>query len=1324
MFFQFSPVRRDKTIKPVVSKNESEEVESLILAPFTPVPKLSFDNVKIGESSIRKLLIKNPTSSDITLYLAKSLPEELNASYSWVEKTIGKGSEVTFEIEWCPLSQEATRHTISFKDSGKLQKDVHIAFTSVPQNKPIGAKNRKVRQKTSPKKSPTKKYYTTRPTRISPTKYLSQKKATTLTRYSPSPKKTTSNEHSPSTLKKVTSRISSKKYSPSPKKQKYPENYLLSPMEKTLENGHHLSPPNIYFSLSQDTYTLEDKENVPSFSMNLSRASEIFVSPKNMSFTLEHPERRGTFVLKETNRENFFLADAENAPNSEFDDSLENVSPVKSPASSINTYRNRPPLIFYNKDNIQPPFPPTKKYRTDDFQSKLNQFSFTPVTTPAKKLENITPTFSTKMENLLLEVTPFRELSPQNKTFELPLSTTLNMSGETYVKGNTSFETYVRGNTSTGTYTKDSSIGDIESLNVSPLTSKVAPCLRQKLSPVNGQNRHFIIDTENIRRTIEANVWTGMDRMELSRIEEESCNTTLKRKSDIDFSREYSKAKASPCGPKDWSRKGASAIRIAKRTSGLNLKKFRDAIVEEDLEKNAEITVKETSTMIVQNPFLLAATNLVDPFMTSNLYVNDRWIDEQERDFKKWLNFLLTPPEELSSEERVIDVARVWQECKKREVDLAPSKETLCSKYHTNTKLNNLREAARALFRSKEISVVLAKVIKAIDSGKLSIRKDKDVHLNLSIKSEIVSLLLSYNPLWLRIGLETIYNEEIPLNSNSDVIGLSAFIANRLLKDPYLIKKFKSIHAPKYKDEFNKFFLKKFLVLVYFLDQAKNRKLIPHDPCLFCKKALVKESKELLLRLARETLSAVGDITKFLKFSGYVVTHTQTYIHEFDYAVNNLGVDLRDGVRLTRIMEIIVMRGDLLGNLRVPAISRLQKVHNMKIVFDSLEKAGYTILYDISPKDIVDGHREKTLSFLWQIIYKFETPLMVKSATTIQTWFRSLPVLLKRRKLERIRLARDSAAKKIQNWYRRRNLSEKILRFVALLKQYIEMSKRERAATKIQSFYKMYYRRRIYIKQIQTIVKLQSHSRGWLVRNIYRGHIKSAVTIQSYVRMYSARKKYCKLKEAASLIQAKYRAHKQMKMEKYAYDRLKSSVIFVQRKFRAKHLAAGACRAYQLLKSAVVTVQKRIRANRLCKEQREGYLELKTATICIQTWYRSIKTMRIVRERFLALKHSVLVVEERYVALKTMRSQQQSYVEKRSACIVIQRYYRAKKLMEVQRNYFTRLKKAACVIQQAFRAKLAMHRDLQQYETLRSATVFVQRKYRANKCMRLSENDF
>jgi abnormal spindle-like microcephaly-associated protein len=44
------------------------------------------------------------------------------------------------------------------------------------------------------------------------------------------------------------------------------------------------------------------------------------------------------------------------------------------------------------------------------------------------------------------------------------------------------------------------------------------------------------------------------------------------------------------------------------------------------------------------------------------------------------------------------------------------------------------------------------------------------------------------------------------------------------------------------------------------------------------------------------------------------------------------------------------------------------------LALKALEAAEYKILGNISAKDIADGHREKTLSLLWQIIYKFRAP--------------------------------------------------------------------------------------------------------------------------------------------------------------------------------------------------------------------------------------------------------------------------------------------------------------------------------------------------------------
>ena len=37
------------------------------------------------------------------------------------------------------------------------------------------------------------------------------------------------------------------------------------------------------------------------------------------------------------------------------------------------------------------------------------------------------------------------------------------------------------------------------------------------------------------------------------------------------------------------------------------------------------------------------------PFAAKNVYYDERWIEKQEKGFLLWLNFVLTPPEELDS---------------------------------------------------------------------------------------------------------------------------------------------------------------------------------------------------------------------------------------------------------------------------------------------------------------------------------------------------------------------------------------------------------------------------------------------------------------------------------------------------------------------------------------------------------------------------------------------------------------------------------------------------------------------------------------------------
>ncbi|XP_057658450.1 protein abnormal spindle isoform X1 [Diorhabda carinulata] len=1286
MFFQISPVRREPKPKCVIKEKTPEKIEILSLGPFAAVPKLFFDEIKIGDTASCKLILRNPTKHDITILLTKRIPEELNVIYNWEKNRIKCNSEVLFEIIWTPRSIEASYHKLTFENpEGTIHRDVPVVFKTVST-----LKKAKIKKNTKPPlnsvKSPSKKYYNTKPPFISPKRYFVSPKKNVQFKKSPSPKK---NSHSLKTNKSYSNVIDLNKFS------------------------------------------LREKENIP---------TEQFVASKNVSFKLDYLdtiERRETYVLK---REDSDV----------FDDSLEitnSATIISSPDKKM-----RPPLTSYNGSPLSPDvslgtyfkqkseIPVTPSYGLEYKLMHLETFCFT-------------PTLSLKNE-------PINNTKESVGLLNVPLKsfTHSRLSTETYVKDNTSFETYVKGNLSGETYTKDLSLDHVEHLSSDALspnyqekmvskystyTQHVSNADQSKIDYDNGQIHNTIKSTFEFTRpqntanfenktknmfnftkhtnflnstpVIEKNTDRSMRcTSKISPIEDKSVRIEQTRniriKSDLDLSANFSKPGGGLTGPRDWSKRGCAPFRIAKTSTGLNLKRNISELIDEETQVVSKIAKRDMNTIIIQNPFLLASTDTFDPFMTSQLYVDAKWIDEQEVYFQKWLNSLLTPPQELYSEDRVIDVAKVWQECKKREVEAAPTKEIVSIKYHVNAKLNSLRKSAQALFRSREMSGVLSKVLLAVDNGKLNIRQDRHVHLNLAIKSQIMSLLLSYNSLWLRIGLETIYNEIINLRSNSDIVGLSTFLINRLFKDPYLLKKYKSIHSPKYVIDFNKFFLKKFLTLVYFLDVAKNNKLIPHNPCLFCKNGEIKESRDMLLTLARELLSQVGDITKTLKFFGYIVTHVQTFIHEFDYAVKNLGVDLRDGVRLTKVMEIILLKDDLTNNLRVPSISRLQKVHNMKLVFDSLEKAGFKIMYDITPKDIVDGHREKTLSFLWQIIYKFEAPLMVKCATTIQSWYRSLPVMLKRRKLQKLYKEKQNAASKIQNWYKRQKLATKLNYFAYELKHYLYIVKIEKAAKKIQSFYRMYKQRRAYKQQIKSIKGIQTYSKGWLIRNFYIHRIQSAVIIQSYFRMFVERKKYLKIQKSVRIIQSWYNSKKQLRK----YQKLRSATIFIQRKLRAHLLGIKQQNEYQKLKQTTKFIQRRYRANALCRIERTKYQTLKLATIFIQTHYRSLKLMKLHRQKYIELKKAVLIVEERYLALKAMRLEQQKFIKIKTATLVIQEKFRATLLTRIDRFKYLTMKRAIIILQTNWRAYKLSKIEQERYKVLRKTTLLVQRRWRAN----------
>uniref|UniRef100_A0A8C3JF02 Calponin-homology (CH) domain-containing protein n=1 Tax=Calidris pygmaea TaxID=425635 RepID=A0A8C3JF02_9CHAR len=290
------------------------------------------------------------------------------------------------------------------------------------------------------------------------------------------------------------------------------------------------------------------------------------------------------------------------------------------------------------------------------------------------------------------------------------------------------------------------------------------------------------------------------------------------------------------------------------------------------------------------------------------------------------------------------------------------------------------------LFTSETMVKAIKKLEVEIETRRLLVRRDRHLWKDVGERQKVLNWLLSYNPLWLRIGLETVYGELIALESNSDVMGLAIFILNRLLWSPDIAAEYRHPSVPHlyregHEEALSKFTLKKLLLLVCFLDCAKRSRMIDHDPCLFCKDAEFKSSKDLLLAFSRDFLSGEGDLSRHLGFLGLPVSHIQTPLDEFDFAVTNLAVDLQCGIRLVRTMELLTKNWNLSKQLRVPAISRLQKMHNVDIVLNVLKERGIHLKDEsgasIDSRDIVDRHRERTLALLWKIIFAFQVDVFL-----------------------------------------------------------------------------------------------------------------------------------------------------------------------------------------------------------------------------------------------------------------------------------------------------------------------------------------------------------
>lgn len=180
------------------------------------------------------------------------------------------------------------------------------------------------------------------------------------------------------------------------------------------------------------------------------------------------------------------------------------------------------------------------------------------------------------------------------------------------------------------------------------------------------------------------------------------------------------------------------------------------------------------------------------------------------------------------------------------------------------------------------------------------------------------------------------------------------------------------------------------LLLVLLMDKGKSQGALG-SLRLFKKSSPHKSSASILQSFSRLLLPSVGDILRPLSHLNYLPEVSQHPLEEYEYEISNLAVDMRDGVRLCRVVELLLYpqpppdsekaskstnQLPLSSNLKLPATTQTHKLYNVSLALTALESVGGNPR-KVTAKEIIDGFREKTVGLLWGVVSRWGLELLV-----------------------------------------------------------------------------------------------------------------------------------------------------------------------------------------------------------------------------------------------------------------------------------------------------------------------------------------------------------
>lgn len=302
---------------------------------------------------------------------------------------------------------------------------------------------------------------------------------------------------------------------------------------------------------------------------------------------------------------------------------------------------------------------------------------------------------------------------------------------------------------------------------------------------------------------------------------------------------------------------------------------------------------------------------------------------------------------------------------------------TSCTSYSSPNldQVNVLRQGIRAIFTSSYSTSLFSRFETSfLNSRNITPLTCFNFSSVIGLLPRLVSLLhQSYSIVWLCLGLEVLSNHE-----TSDTL----FLDIRQIQDFFELFIIKKFNDPVRQSIF---VISKIFALVWTLDLAKQEFFFFNMP-LFRKSSSVKSSRDFLRKFSLEFLQGEGDIVRRLKLHlDYSVQHQQTSLDEYNFQISNLRVQIRDGIILTKLIELWTGDESLVSQLKIPALTKSSAISNMVVALSALRDYGIDLSFEnksgkamlISPADIVNGDREKTLTIFWRCFKKWLLPEIV-----------------------------------------------------------------------------------------------------------------------------------------------------------------------------------------------------------------------------------------------------------------------------------------------------------------------------------------------------------